>query len=92
MIQGRSFLNGKRSKMPASTELLWHYTCPHCKMWWSVATSGSPHAFAASHRDPPKCKYCCHCGKPYEPDSDTDFSTGFRQSEIDSPADGYLKR
>jgi hypothetical protein len=66
--------------MSPSSEMIWHYSCPHCKLWWSVATSASYgpfNTFNVSHRDAPKCKYCCHCGKPYDHDDDTDFSTGF---------------
>jgi len=40
--------------MNISKETLYHFSCPECKLWWSVANTDDWK---------PKRMYCPHCGK-----------------------------
>ena len=47
-------LKQRKSKLKVSKETLWHFTCDHCHLWWS---------FASSDDYAPKRKvFCPHCG------------------------------
>jgi hypothetical protein len=39
--------------MNVNKETIWHFTCSHCKGFWSIATMDDWH---------PKSLYCPHCG------------------------------
>ena len=39
--------------MRADKESIWHFTCDHCKGFWSIATMDAWY---------PKELYCTHCG------------------------------
>ena len=53
--------------MNYSVEKLYHFTCPECKMWWSVAIDDSVrHEKRKWHRNESLVEnitwYCCWCG------------------------------
>lgn len=38
-------------------EIIWHFTCDHCRGWWSIAVSDDWK---------PKKLFCTHCGHAWK--------------------------
>ena len=57
----------RKSKLKLNKETLWHFTCDHCHLWWSFASS--------DNYVPKRQIFCPHCGvkneiEPFETTED----------------------
>ena len=70
--------------MEYTYEILYHFTCPSCKGWWSYASEDSV-MLMKSITGKGQGIYCMHCGHKSAPHIKEGFVLNNRQTQQPSP-------